>query len=546
MELREWEIWHTYSSTLKTPKIELESLAEKLVDQGVAQAVIHRDGLIHWRKNGKTGSGITDVNMNSAGAMAEIKFHPKNDQQPELSGFAQEAWYQASHFRFNEKRVFHPDSDLPPAYIRAYLGQCNLISEQENSCIRVYPVVVVYKTGVILVEFRTTSPDRSVELPDFIDGAINLFRYGFDRIECPPGLVRLASRAWCHSHLRWRLHHRAMLLFMERGHDLAVKENSRIDDEGDFDFELTPISNDGEEERLHSFALTIMHVFAYVAISPRKGFSFLLRGQKPLPGIGDLWVGRPHIYLIDFEGQKETSEENFKANRTAFASMLARVELEEHQIPHDLIPEDHRFFSDYNALITKEASLWVWSLSGKRRQEQWADKNHGHLIYEHQATMELIEYGYMLHHRVLEKAMGLSRSVDVLDAREDLLLLDARIDRISGFGEIRQLLSRGWSQFGVKEVRRQINEALAVRGQKAAIQEQSVVQALTTRLAVVFGLVAVPALAGQVLEPLWRWLNLPQPMDKNAFTTMLNIITLIGVGTVVFFLFRKRKLRLDR
>ncbi|WP_173195959.1 hypothetical protein [Geobacter sp. SVR] len=540
MELREWEIWHTYSSTLRAREIHLESLAEMLVHEGVAQTVLHRDGLTFWRGNERVGRGTTDVNINSTGVMAEIKFQPENDQQPELSGFAREAWYQASHFRFNEKRIFHPDSDLPPPYVRVYLGQCNLVNEEEDTCIRIYPVVVIYETGVILVEFRTISPDRAIEVSDFISGAINLFQYGFQRIECSPGLVRLASRVWYHSHPRWRLYHRATLLFLERGHDIAVKHNSRIDDEGDFEFELAPLPNAGEEERLDSFALTIMHVIAYLAIMPRKGFSFLFRGQKALPGIGDYWVGRPHIYLIDFEGQKETSEENLKAHHKVFASILARIEFQDHEIPDHLMPEDSRIFSDYNAFINKEASLWVWSLSGKRRQGQWADQNRGHLIYERQATMELLEYGYMLHHRVLEKAMELSRSMDVLDAREDLLALDARIDRISAFGEIRQLLSTGWSRFGVKGIRRQINEALAVRGQKAATKEQVIAQALTTRLAIVFGLVAVPALASQVLEPLWGWLDLPRPADKSAFMTMLNLLALTGVGAIVSVSFRRR------
>jgi hypothetical protein len=541
MKLHEWEIWHTYSSTLKAQEIDLESLAEMLVHQGVAHAVLHRDGLTFWRAGDGIGRGTTYVNIDSAGVMAEIKIQPQDDQQPELCGFAQEAWYQAAHFRFNEKRVFHPDSDLPPPYIRAYLGQCNLISVDDGRCIRIYPVVVVYKTGVILVEFRMISPEQSIDVGSFINEDINLFRHGFDRIECPPGLVRLSARAWYSSHPRWRLHHRAMLLFLERGHDDTVKEQSRVDNEGDFDFELTSLSNAGEEERLHSFALTIMHVFAYLASAPRRGLSFLFRGQKPIPEIGDYWVGRPHVYLIDFDGQKETAEENLKVHRATFASMLARVDPENHLMPDDLVPEDTRFFSDYNALIKKEMSLWIWSLSGRRRQEQWADQNRGHLIYEQQATMELMEYGYMLHHRVLEKALGLSRSVDVLDAREDLLALDARIDRISGFGEIRQLLSKGWGRYGVKIIRRQITEALAVRGQKAAIHEQQLAHALSTGLGVVFGLVAVPALAGQVLEPLWSWLGLPRPANKYEFSTMLNLFALFGVGVLVWSLFRRSK-----
>ena len=300
MELHEWEIWHTYSSTIQTGAINLESLAERLVCEGVAYTVLHRDGLTFWQgaQSKGIGKGATSINLDPAGVAAKFQMHPKDDQQPELAGFAREAWYQASLFRCNEKRVFHPDSDLPPPYLRAYLGQCNLISDQNDKYIRLYPVVVIYDTGVILVEFRTISPKQPVDLAHFIRGGINLYEYGFDRIEGPPGLVRLATRAWYHSHPRWRFHHRATLLYLERGHDIAVDEQTQLHEETDFEFELAPLSSSGEEERLHSFALTIMHVFAFVAVAPRKGLGFLLRGQKPIAALGHYWEGRPHVYLM--------------------------------------------------------------------------------------------------------------------------------------------------------------------------------------------------------------------------------------------------------
>ena len=538
MELYEWEIWHTYSSFMRTRDIDLISLAEVLVRQNIAELVLHRDGHTFWRGKNGIGRGETLVNLESSEKSGRITILPEDDQQPELTGFAFEAWYQGAHFRFNEKRVFHPDSDLPPQYIRAYLGQCNLINEKENKQIIIYPVVIIYATGVVIVEFRTISPDVPHDLYPFIKDKVNLFQHRFDRVEVAAGLVRLAPRAWYETKKSCSFCGRVSLLLLERHHDIAVQKAIKCIDGGDFEFELAPLPPPpGQGERLETFALTIMHVCAYLVAIPRKGFSFLFLGQKQIPKVATYWVGRPHIYLIDFKGQKETAEENLITNKAAFASMLSRTILTESQISDEFFPHDSRLFSDYNALIDKSASLWVWSISGKRQQEKCADLNRAHLIYEQQAVIELLEYGYMLHHIILAKATGLSCSMDVLKAREDLLNLDARIDRAAPSGETRRLLYSGWERYGMATIRKQIREALAVRGEKASFHEQRRALRLSLGIAILFGLVAVPALATQVLEPLWGWFDFSRPTNQDAFSTMLNLFSFFVVGIIIVAIF---------
>src|SRR5229473_413225 len=73
--------------------------------------------------------------------------------------------------------------------------------------------------------------------------------------------------------------------------------------------------------------------------------------------------------------------------------------------------EGSRPFEDYNAYVTSPSSLWVWSKKGLREQEPRADANRGNLIYEQQAMMEALEYGYMLHRGLYHRVKQL-RSTD--------------------------------------------------------------------------------------------------------------------------------------
>ena len=44
MELKEWEIWYTYSTYLESTVIDLDTAARLLVDSGIALCALHRDG----------------------------------------------------------------------------------------------------------------------------------------------------------------------------------------------------------------------------------------------------------------------------------------------------------------------------------------------------------------------------------------------------------------------------------------------------------------------------------------------------------------------
>jgi hypothetical protein len=547
LEIHEWEVWHTYATYLRVSKVNLDFLARRLVESGVALCAMLRDGRTYWSSGSTIGSGTTHVDLDAYGTHAKLSLKRDPGHEVSLDGFAAEAWQQAGHFRFNEQRVFGEDGALPPAYVRAFLGQCNLISEADpKSTIRLYPVLLIYESGVVLLELRTIAPSSPTPLSHFISGAVNLFQHPFERIEVPPGLVRLATKAYYHSYRNWTLPYRAALLWLERGHDRAVRQLTRFQKEGDFAFNLAPLSgakDAGRREKLSTFALTLFHSVAFLLASPRSSVGFLLRGQRHAPELGGFWSGRPHVYLTRFEGQCDTASENQRRYGEAFGSILGRFISPYAKSPRQYLPKDLRSFDDYNAYITSAASLWVWSNSGIQSQREWADPNRGHLIYEHQAVMELMEYAYMLHRSLLERAEGYAEANEVFAARRALLRLQQDMSEASHFGEISDLLDYGWGELKLPELRGRIQEALSLREAETRVSEGRLTARVGQTLTVLFGLAAVPTVAKLVVQPLWALLGFPRPIDAAAFQTIANVLSFVGIGLIVAVLLKPLRFR---
>lgn len=537
MKLLEWEIWHTYTSYLVVEKIDLEYAAQRLVESGIAYLSFERDGRTVWRGPEGVGKGLSTIRLNSSGDKADLELTPDDNYDPNIEGFALESWYQACHFRFNELRLFGTEEPLPSTYIRIFLGECNFLQgDDPGQIITVYPSAVLYESGVIIIELRIISPNEAVHLNDFITGVVNLHSVAFDSVLVPPGLSRQASRAWYYSGKKWRLHERAILLHLERLHDLAVTEKTIRSDGSNFKFDLAPLSGSeepNEYEQLSSLALTTFHTIAYVLGQPRIGGDFLLFGKGEEVQLGGFWTGRPHIHIIRFEGQREKSTENEKDYSSAFGAIIGRVPSVDDKIAKNFLPRDDRVFEDFSAYLSSNASLWVWSLRGLRQEEPWRDPNRGHLIYPNQAKVELLEYVYMLHRALLDRTSRYTDSRQVLRARNHLVELQQEISQASPFGEIRDLLVHGWEAMDLPQIRGRIQEALSIREAQTRLEESRRTQRVGITLSILFGLLTVPPLAEQVLKPAWELLRLPRPDDESFFSLIIIMVSFLLVSTLI-------------
>jgi hypothetical protein len=533
LEIEEWEIWHTYSTYLESTKIDLLDTARRLVASGIAECAMLRDGHTFWRSNSTVASGSTVVEGDSFSTQSTFQLRLDEGCKELPDGFALEAWGQASYFLVSERKVLGEDTALPPPYLRAYLGKClvSASSENESPRLNLYPVLIVYESGVLIVEFRVIGPRSALRLDDFITDGVNLFARKFDRVEVNPGLASFATRAWYQLNRKWNFIRRLQLMWLQAGHDLAVKQKTKKHADGDFSFDLAPLGGSDTDD-LASIATTIFHTTAFIAGCPRMGLPFLLWGQAPGPAVGEFWSGRPHIHLVRFRDQRRTASENEDHHGADFGRILGRVPTIDEATARQGLPEDARLFQDYGAYITSTCSLWVWSLDGLSAQERTMDPNRGNLIYERQVLAELLEYGYMLHRSLYHRVERFSSTAKVISVRREILRLQHNMREASHSGEVRELLENGWKQLGLPQLISETDAGLRLRESETRSAEALRSARIGWALTIVFGFVAVPILAKQAIQPIWKLTPFHQFSDPSLTTVVSD-----GIAFVLVFLF---------
>ena len=157
--------------------------------------------------------------------------------------------------------------------------------------------------------------------------------------------------------------------------------------------------------------------------------------------------------------------------------------------------------------------------------------------------MELMEYAYMLHRSLLERAEGYAEANEVFAARRALLRLQQDMSEASHFGEISDLLDYGWGELKLPELRGRIQEALSLREAETRVSEGRLTARVGQTLTVLFGLAAVPTVAKLVVQPLWALLGFPRPIDAAAFQTIANVLSFVGIGLIVAVLLKPLRFR---
>jgi hypothetical protein len=152
--------------------------------------------------------------------------------------------------------------------------------------------------------------------------------------------------------------------------------------------------------------------------------------------------------------------------------------------------------------------------------------------------MEMLEYGYILHRSLFERALSHSRSEDVLNARRDLAMLKHNMSEVGHYLEIRDLLQRGWKSMGIEDLQQRISETLAIRESETALGEARTTERMGRILAILFGLVAVPPIAEDIIKPIWDYFELWQPNDPLLGKLFLVLIAFALIASLTFGLLR--------
>lgn len=509
-QVQEWEIWHTYSTYLDCPGIDLHEGAINLINSEVAECVISSTGRAFWKSDAAVAQGMFTVELDNETGQGSFRCVSDDSSSKLPTGFVREAMGQSAQFVLAERRVLGEEHSLADESIRAYLGKIVVVGadgDRSTEELNLYPVLVVYQSGVLVLELRMIGSPDPIPLSDFINYAVNIPRIRLTRALVNPGLARTATEAYYRSS-RVPFFTRFRLSSSQTLHNMAVEQQTTEVEEEDFSFRLSPWS--GETDSFRSIALSIFHTCAYLVAGPRSGISFLVGGPKVPPSLGQFWSGRPHVHIIRFRDQRETASENNQVHAEAFYSILSRTPNLAKTLPKNL-----RLFEDYSAFVSSSSSLWAWSKQGLKQETDRRDPNRGNFIYERQMLMELLEYGYMLHRGLYHRVEKLQSTDQVMEVRRYLLKLRLRMRESSHSGEIRELLEAGWNSLGLPILISEIDTSLVLRESEMRSVDSMRATRVGWVIAIVFGIVAIPGLADQVVTPAWHVLNLHPVGDTD-------------------------------
>ncbi|MFC1551010.1 hypothetical protein ACFL6P_00455 [Candidatus Latescibacterota bacterium] len=541
MKIYEWEIWHTYSTYFLSGEIDLKKVADNMANAGFGECLFLRDGTTYWHTDNGYQKGFTTLKLMEANKASIIEANTINNEEINATEYSLETWNIAAQFRFCELRIFAEDDSLPPPYLRIFLGLSKFISKKIGD-FTIYPIITLYETGVLLVEFRVIGPDKEVVLDTFINDYENLYQIEFDKIECSPTISKYAPSAYhYYQFFPDTFVKRIKFSINQIFHDTAIEELTYQKEDSDFSYELTIFPTINDKESTASFAQTLFSIVGFLINKPEKGLGFLIRRQKFPPKIGHNWIGRPHIHLIKHQNQAETSSKNEKKNRDCFEKILARTTGKIKDCTESIVPKDSRIFDDFSAYITNAVTLWVWSKKGLTLQEEMNDINRGNLVYENQAKTEMLDYGFMIYKRLLERLNSAKDSMGIIEERKNIYDLKSRMENISHFGEIYDLFHNGWNAYGVPKLEKYIKEKISILKSETKYRESKRTQAIAHSLSVLFGLIAVPTFAFEVLKPVWELLCIWHPSNKDMSNIFYNIITLFGTLLIIGIIYKKNK-----
>lgn len=538
--VEEWEIWYSYSTYVKAHIGDLEKVASLLIDLEVADCSVISDGKTFCRTSNGVVYGKTLLELSGDIKQASTRFESSNLEEVEFTPYARETWLIGSQFLYGEARQFSLGKELPTVHLRAFLKPIQLVKDEERITI-LYPVLVLYQSGVLIVEFRMIAPDKSVKLGDFINNYVNIHQYDYNYAMVPTAIGVLAPEAYqIYSNPKRNFLKRLSLITSKKKHEQVFKRLAKDVDFGNFEFEMVPLLSTEGKETILSVAQTLFTIVGLLVKKSISSFTFLLRGIPNLPELGNYWIGRPHIHLIRHSNQLDNASTNEDLHKESFGRILARTPEASGRFSN-FVPSNSRRFDDFSAYITSAVTLWVWSKKALENQQRWIDVNRGTLIYERQVQIELLEYGFMLHKSLAEKSSELRNYLELLATRRDIVDLKSKMLETTPYGEVRDLLNKGWEEMNLAAVQSQISDNLSILESEIKFLESKQGDSFRVFL-IVFGLIASASFTKSVVSPLWKALDLWLPLNENWAELFLVLVsaTLVIASVLVLrrFIYR--------
>lgn len=475
MKIKEWNIWHSYSTFFIEDNYELEDIAYKFVESDLCPLVFSQDLKVWWKEDDHVKEATIEI--------LDYTDHGFNFKLPKISNkYLLEGLGQYLKMWHAESNLLNAKYRSSFSFIRGFMNPCRFKSGPRP--VILYPQIKLYDNGTISIFFRQLSPDFEYPVESFIEHEVNLFRNEIDEMETAPEIMKLSNRfSFYERSFKFKLYYSFKLKAIFKAMDKSIEKHTQHVKEGDFSFYFTKVIQ--EKYEFSDIYEYFRSAILYVINTNEKGkFSFF---SKLKYNFGNYWTSRPSIYITDFINQPYRSIQIHKDFGIHLGKIMARKAYPFYMDFTKFLGKNLREFEDYCLYMNNALTLWVFSKSGVNYNKK-KDPNLS-LVYEKQVQVECIDHLNISLKRMSEISSNLSLSYESVlnsqlnqDNLEEFFMED-----ISSFGEINKIFRHASGELNWNNIRELIKNKLMTRSQYSITKRDEFYKKLAILVAIIFG-----------------------------------------------------------
>jgi hypothetical protein len=511
MDIEHSEIWYTYSSFISgPPPIRPEYLADVLLKSKITNIIFDGDGKYYLLEDQKVKTNEMKINISPDGHKVEFKMSDWPDDP-----FLKEVLYQCHLNYFSENKLLNLRGNyIDNQYIRFSLNE--ILLKYDGYKVHLYPFVTIYTSSLIaIIEFRAII-DYAIDIDSFINNFIHL---------------SIKEFLTCYSNEYLSIFSKEIMI--ESPNSEKDGEQKNIDLENNtFHFKLYEFFlNDEDKKTLTNVALKIFDVIVYVL---NKYFNF---NKQVNFSMGDYWVHRPHVHIINFSTQENNARLTVEKNKENISKILLMTKRD--YFAKEVEHSDLRMFDDFSRFYSASITLTIWSKLGLKNELPFADGNFNHLIFDSQVINRFIDYFSMIYEKPMQIILSCQNYEDILEHEEILLLLNEDHFKIARYGEIFDLLEYAKKELKIEQKEKNIENLIQIRKNELEHKKAKRDTSFSFILTILFGLLSADSLSNSLLKPLCVLLDINVP-DIISWVISFGII-FIAIMMVYFKIYRKKQ-----
>lgn len=137
-----------------------------------------------------------------------------------------------------------------------------------------------------------------------------------------------------------------------------------------------------------------------------------------------------------------------------------------------------------------------------------------------------------------DKSYDIRNIKDVINARKELISLEQYLEETSKFGEIRNLIQNGLNELGVQNIKNRIDELLKIKEFEVSNRDRRTAERIGRTITIIFGLIAIPTIANDILKPLWFLIDAPLPKTEDSIDLFFIGLTATMIAIILIFVLR--------